>query len=104
MVEEKQLAPGEKVEIAQQQSGRIVWIYARVIVPNAEGGALVQIDHRSNRDDGKQVIVTADQLRTKAAVEQMLTDKNRTEFNRSFRDRDNGEFTRHCQAQIDRLG
>jgi hypothetical protein len=98
------MAPGEKVQVAQQQFGRIVWVYGRVISVHDDGSALVQINHPSNREHGQQVIVAADQIRTKADIEQILADKNRAEFNRSFRDRDDREFAQHCQAQIDRLG
>jgi hypothetical protein len=98
------MAPGDKVEVSQQQFGKIVWIYARVIAVHGDGSAVVQINHPSNRDHGAQQIFTADQIRTKAVVQQILATNDRSEFNRSFRDRDDREFARHCQAQIDRLG
>lgn len=97
------LAPGDKIQVAQQHAGKIFWIYASVISANKDGGALVQVTHRSNRDEGKQLIVSADQIRTKDDVEKILGKKDRTDFNRHFRERDGVEFARHHQVQIDRL-
>jgi hypothetical protein len=56
---------GDTIQVQQLDQGA-QWIYATVITANADGSALVQIQHPCNRDDAKMLFFGKDKIRTKA--------------------------------------
>lgn len=64
------MKPGDTIQIAQND-GATHWIYARVLQAS-EGGALVEVNHPGNREDGRQKFVPAGQLRGKADLQKQL--------------------------------
>jgi hypothetical protein len=64
---------GDTVQVQQFDQGS-QWIYATVITPNADGSALVQVQHPCNRDDGKMMFFAAAKIRTKADLEKLSTE------------------------------
>lgn len=64
---------GDTVQV-QQFDGGAHWIYATVVTANADGSALVQIQHPGNREHGGLASFAAGRIRDKAAV-QALIDK-----------------------------
>jgi|SRR5579885_581240 len=66
------MKPGDIIQIAQND-GVQHWIYARVIQAS-EGGALVEVHHPGNREDGRQKFVPTGAFRTKAELQAQLDD------------------------------
>lgn len=62
---------GDTIQIAQPEGVNKNWIYANVILPTPEG-AIVEVAHPGNREDGRQKFVPAKDLRGKADVEKLL--------------------------------
>lgn len=77
------------------------WIYATVITPNADGSAIVQVQHLGNIEHGTIKLMPKEKIRTKADVQAELDGMQRPnagEYMADFRARQASLY-----AQIDRL-
>jgi hypothetical protein len=64
------MKPGDIIQIAQND-GVQHWIYA-LVIQASEGGALVEVNHPGNREDGRQKFVPVGAFRTKAELQAQL--------------------------------
>jgi hypothetical protein len=88
---------GDTVQIKQNFQGRPHWVYARVVsVPADNSGAVVQIAHSCNPEDGQQKIVLRNEIRTKADIQAELDQVQ-------GHDDAAREERRQLQVQVDRL-
>jgi hypothetical protein len=65
------MKPGDTIQIAQAEGVNTHWIYAKVILATPEG-AVVEVTHPGNREDGRQKFVPAKETRAKTDVENLL--------------------------------
>lgn len=87
---------GDTVQIQQRDGALQHWLYAKVISPTAEG-AIVEVAHPGNREDGRQKFVTTAEIRTKAQIEAQIKPAKPED---SKADRDQRQ---HLRDQADRL-
>jgi hypothetical protein len=59
---------GDTVQVAHLD-GAVHWIYATVITPNADGSALVQIQHPGNVEHAAIKFMPQEKIRTKADLQ-----------------------------------
>jgi hypothetical protein len=91
------MQPGDRV-LVHQFAGGDQWIYANVVQPREDGGALVLVDHPANHEHGQMKNVKREGLRTKADL-LPLQEEARTITDREERKR----WTAHYAYQIEQL-
>lgn len=91
------MKPADTVQVKQMEGAHAHWIYAKVITPNADGSALVLVNHPLNRDHGAQMMCRADEIRTKAGIE--------TEIEAAAKDKspEGRQYLRSLESQADWL-
>jgi hypothetical protein len=65
------MQPGDRV-LVKQFAGGEQWIYASVVHPRDDGGALVVVEHPGNHEHGQMKNVKREELRTKADLQPLL--------------------------------